>query len=407
MTIPALRRALGALMVAAATGCLIPLHGRVSSAHPLEGVATPVREQRDLCGGVWTPRRSPLVRAPYVQLVTPTSAVVRWSSRSDAPEHLVLIAADERDDPARAHTERARELARRGDRREREVRLAGLSPGRAYCYSLRGARGELLYGRVAMRTAPPRGSERPVDVLVVGDSGGGASDQYAVRDRMLTVPADLALHVGDLAYPSATVKRLDEVVFDVYERLLRSIPIYPALGNHDLGADGGDSFLEAFVLPPGPGRERWYSLDWGPLHVAVLDTNGDLAAQARWLAADLEASDAPFEIVVGHHPPYSSGPHGGSHAVREHVSPVLERSGVRLAIFGHDHHYERSRELRGVTYVVTGGGGHSVRAFEPREHSLVSEPVLHFLHLRVSADALSLLAIDARGQIVDAFRIER
>lgn len=384
----------------ALAGCPFAEHGRVRSSRPVAGEVTPAKPREASCGSVREARRSSLVRAPYVQDVREDRAIVRWSSRAPSDERLVVRTLDgeERGAPETDRTD--------GDhafRAERRARVLGLEPASTYCYELRSAAGELLYGAVALRTAPLRSSAGPVDAIVLGDSGGGGDDQRAVRDRMRAVPAELILHVGDLAYPAASTGSLDDRVFEMYEPLLRTIPIYPALGNHDVREDGGRSWREAFELPEEPS----YSLDRGPLHVAVLDTTGDLRAQAEWLDQDLAASEAPFEIVVGHHPARSSGWHGVHRAMQEHVVPVLVRHRVRLAIAGHDHHYERTREIDGVTYVVTGGGGHSVRSFAPSADTLVSEAVFHFVHLRVTDRALELRAIDATGVVFDAWRVER
>ena len=47
------------------------------------------------------------------------------------------------------------------------------------------------------------------------------------------------------------------------------------------------------------GVERWYSYDWGDVHLVALDTDAAAATQAAWLEADLAANQLPWTIVYG------------------------------------------------------------------------------------------------------------
>src|SRR5690606_31561937 len=97
-------------------------------------------------------------------------------------------------------------------------------------------------------------------------------------------------------------------------------------GNHEYETDDAEPFRDVFVLPEngGPdGLERWYSYDWGDLHVAVLDTEVDFAAQAEWLREDLEKNELPWTIVLLHRPPYTAGDHGADLEVRETFHPIF------------------------------------------------------------------------------------
>ena len=53
-----------------------------------------------------------------------------------------------------------------------------------------------------------------------------------------------------------------------------------------------------------------------------------------------------------HRPPFSSGKHGGHEATLEAFVPLFEEYGVDLVLAGHDHNYERTESIGGVTYIV-------------------------------------------------------
>jgi hypothetical protein len=67
----------------------------------------------------------------------------------------------------------------------------------------------------------------------------------------------------------------------------------------------------------------------------------------------MQASTSPWQIVVFHHPPYSSGLHGSTDWMRW---PFAEW-GADAVLAGHDHLYERL-EVDGLLYITNGLGGH-------------------------------------------------
>jgi 3',5'-cyclic AMP phosphodiesterase CpdA len=222
------------------------------------------------------------------------------------------------------------------------------------------------------------------------------------------VRSDFVLLAGDLAYDSGRRDELEANVFDVYGEMMGQVPFFPASGNHDYATEDAAPFREAFALFENggeEGRERWYSFDWGPVHVAVLDTEQVSATQASWLDADLAASDRPFEIVLLHRPPYSSGSHGSDGAVQSTFVPIFVEHGVDLVLAGHDHDYERTHPIYGVTYVVTGGGGRGTRDVGDSEFTAYSVQVAHFVHVTVEPTRMRLVAIDALGEPFDEVEI--
>jgi hypothetical protein len=288
------------------------------------------------------------------------------------------------------------------------ARLEGLRPSTLYCYEVR--QGGVTLARAALQTAPAPGGAQPVRFVVFGDSGGGSSDQLAVRDQLGTVPFDFMLHTGDVAYNHGTRGELGARFFDVYAGLLERAPAFPSSGNHDYESEDAAPFREAFHLPDngGPeGRERWYSFDWGDVHFVALDTERIGPGQAAWLDQDLARNTRPWVVVYGHKPPYSSGTHGGDEDFQRVFLPILERHRVPLVLSGHDHDYERTRTLGGVTYVVTGGGGNGTGDVARSSFTAFAEPVQHFVYVTVAGDTLALHAIDGLGREFDSLVLRR
>ena len=88
-----------------------------------------------------------------------------------------------------------------------------------------------------------------------------------------------------------------------------------------------------------------------------------------------EASTSPIQVVVAHHPPYSSGEHG---AIKG-ADWDFEKHGVELMLAGHDHNYERIQQ-DGITYIVNGAGGGNLRRMHKEGQIENSEIFYHTKH---------------------------
>lgn len=361
---------------------------------------SPVAELRAACGeGALTDAGAVIRRRPYLQQVTATSAMIGWVTSTTAAARVEAATVDGAERHV-AIAEPEPDAVRGPGEYQIWARLDGLRPDTIYCYALRDDAGELVQ-RTGFRTAPAPDTAASIGFLAFGDSGGGGSDQYALLEHMYSVPYDLILHTGDLAYGSGTIGQFEDNVFGVYADLLRNLPMFPAAGNHDYETQGGLPFRSVFALP-GDSGEKWYSYDWGSVHFAALDTESDYKTQAAWLDRDLAATALPWRIVYLHRPPYSSGTHGSDLALRAALAPVLERHRVQLVLAGHDHDYERIKPQNGVAYIVTGGGGVGTRGVGSSSFTAFSEDVIHFVYGEVAADRIVLHAIDATGVEFDS-----
>lgn len=343
-------------------------------------------------------------REPYLQRVTAGSALVLWTAaRSTAPavelstpDGTVLARVPAQKDPGAPPGQYV-------------ATLGELAADRIYCYRLIDG-DEALSGRTGFRTAPPPGTGRKVQFVAFGDSGDGSEDQFAVLDQILQVPFDLLLHTGDIAYGKGTRREFEDKFFAVYAPILRSVPIFPASGNHEYMTDDAAPYREVFALPENGGergRERWFSFDWGDVHFVALDTEASLVEQAAWLDRDLSMNRLPWVVVYFHRPAFSSGEHKSHEEVRRAFWPVLEKHRVPLVLVGHDHDYERTHPQGGVIQVVTGGGGRGTRPVGKSSFTAFAEAVLHFVHVTIEGDTLTLRAIDATGREFDGLKIVR
>ncbi len=198
----------------------------------------------------------------------------------------------------------------------------------------------------------------------------------AVRHALVTAidkenPAFVSIG-GDIVYNGENAK--DWQVWDAETAVWREhkIPIYPAIGNHDLKGDPQSALGNYFQRFPDLKQSRFYSVRIGNIFMLVLDSALDELAgpQGDWLRSQLDQIPASVDFVlfVFHHPPYTSSSddktYGGGHTARmteQSLAKFLEERQqhirARIVVFnGHVHNYER-HEHGGITYFVTGGGG--------------------------------------------------
>jgi len=375
-----------------------------------------------------------LIRAPYLQQVTDTSAVVVWTTPqagagavrySPAGGAALTSSAATRFFSA-AHTGLAVGFY------QHEARLSDLAPDSVYTYDVLVGGQDATAGQDTLRTAPSSGTGS-VRFIAFADSGRGSAEQMQLAALMAVDSFDLAIHAGDVAYGDASgfgggsYPQYDEWLFDVYGSWMRSRPFYPSIGNHDDEIESARPYRDVFVLPENGASpmypdhaERYYSFDHGPVHFVALDTESAFEdpaarqAQVAWLEADLASTSQPWRVVYFHRSPYSAGGHGSDLDVRKVFAPVFERYDVQLVISAHSHVYERSIPWReyvpgaaGVTYIVSGGGGATLYPSASGPWTATSASVHHYVRVSANTCTLTGEAVRLTGTVFDTFELQR
>ncbi|HBP17664.1 MAG TPA: hypothetical protein DEA08_07720, partial [Planctomycetes bacterium] len=262
--------------------------------------------------------------------------------------------------------------------------------------------------------------------VVVGDSGMDNPEQFAIANLMAKEQdARFFLHTGDVVYPAgalgAAVAEYNRRYFKPYAELLKRVPGFPVVGNHDLYGLYGAPFKQAFVLPSNGGgalfSELFYRFDWGDATFLALETNTIFrlgsGPHMSWLEDELKTAKK-WVIVYMHAPLYSAGKHGDSSTLQSNLESLFEHEGVDLVLAGHDHDYERSVPIKqfnqdpsyaGLVHVVTGGGGAALRPVNPTPRTHLALSAHHYLKVTIAGDDLHGEAIDVNGQSIDRFTI--
>jgi acid phosphatase type 7 len=284
-----------------------------------------------------------------------------------------------------------------GQRFNHVASLTGLQLNRRYHYRVRMNGVPLLEGYFTTRK--PRGVK--TRFVAFGDNSCGEISDHAIAYYAYRARPDFVMNTGDNVYNNGLDSEYEHYFFPVYNAdvagphigspLLRAVPYYSVIANHDLTgndprhrpvvdfsrhADGGAYYTNWHFPLNGPtptyptlavgdagavaqfktcAGSRYpnmanYSYDYGDAHFLCLDANvyvdpTDAALQA-WIAKDLDASDAAWKFVVYHHPAFNVGAEHYSEQHMRVLSPLFEQHHVDVVLSGHEHNYQRTRPLR-------------------------------------------------------------
>lgn len=241
--------------------------------------------------------------------------------------------------------------------------------------------------------------------VVFGDTRGDSIVHQSVIDRIATCDIDFLVNTGDLVLDGDDTDNW-RTFFNVEDTLLQHTLFVPALGNHEKPYWPYDTL---FALPD---SEYFYAFRYGNAMFIILDTDGDVEGlQKNWLAGRLASARSDETIdwlfVVFHRPAYSAGRYGDRMRIRDAWSSLFEEYDVDVAFAGHDHNYQRTAEINGVIYVISGGGSAILYDVEDRDWLAYGEPAYHFCLIQIDGKRMTLQAIKPDGVVFDTLIIEK
>ncbi len=234
-----------------------------------------------------------------------------------------------------------------------------------------------------------------------------AEHQLVVESMLATIkkaattadPIRFVLQSGDAVVNGANATQLQVSYIPLINRLTQEggVPYLLSVGNHDVGSssdpanqqrvDGLHNYFaaNANLIPAESSPRRLkgyaaYAVGYGNTFFVAFDSNiPDDTVQLAWVRGQLEHLDRkryPNIAMFFHHPPFSSGPHGGANLERQAASirakwmPLFRQHHVRLLLTGHEHLYEHWVEqytdasgLHRIDQIVSGGGGAPLYAY--------------------------------------------
>ena len=272
---------------------------------------------------------------------------------------------------------------------------------------------------------------------MIGDFGSHDGHAAAVAALVKSWHPAFIVTTGDDYYKQAGGKGADRYrrsVATYYAAWMKGVPKYhgrkvgtakvnaffPALGNHDYtdARPSPKTYLNYFTLPgagftSSSGSERYYDFTKGPIHFFILDSNpqeprGVFASsrQAQWLQRALASSTSSWNVVVDHHPPFSSDT---AHGSTVYMQWPFAEWGADVVISGHAHVYERFMH-DGIPYIVNGLGGGARHSFAPTatpESAIQFDTTWGAQRVTETSSKLRFEFYDVSGQLIDQYDVWR
>ncbi len=298
------------------------------------------------------------------------------------------------------------------------IELKMLEPNTKYTYVVNAVNpvtGTLSGEISSFVTIPLDDTLKSFSFVVYGDTRTFQLRNKIVCDAIAKDPAKprFVFNIGDLTMDGRVMSNWNRFLWAIHD-LARQIPYYPILGNHEYNSS---YFYDAFPLPKGGGtdNEEWYSFNYGPVHIVVLDADvilmeknpEKMQEQTNWLVKDLKANEnAKFKIVLFHQPFWTNTTdETGNPELVKYWKDVFEKYGVNIVFNGHYHAYERFL-VNGINYVTTAGGGAPMYQLKPKDKwwpftvKSITD-IHHYTLIKVDGDTMSITVKGVLKQIND------
>jgi len=315
--------------------------------------------------------------------------------------------------------------------------ITNLTPGQKYYYKVE-------VGGVAKSSTfytAPVDSETNVTFYIYGDTRSHPEVQNTVTGRILTeINSDpssqtFCLITGDCVSRGRVEDDWQNQFFNTSyannNELKSMVPFILARGNHEnynsnYNSGNATVFYKywpySYASDSTNGDDMYYSFDYGPVHIAVVDQydNGSYftaklsAGQLSWLQTDLSQSEKPWKFILLHEPGWSAkytssmfrSEHGNNKDVQDNIQPLCVQYSVPAIFGGHNHYYAHCY-VDGVNHFTLGGGGAPL--YNPSHTSggvvVYAEKTYHFMKVTIQGNEADLLVIKPDGTEVDSVHL--
>ena len=315
---------------------------------------------------------------PYLQNATRQSIVVMWETNVDTSTQVQYGLT-----PSLGSLAYGTKLNTTANTVLHTVPLQNLLAGTTYYY--RAKTGSWQSEIFDFNTPPLSSDEQSFNIVLMSDMQKDAGNpnifNNLINTSLLPYIAEtygtplrdnlqMALLPGDVVEHGNTYNEYKNDFFNPGQQLWRSVPAYPAIGNHEANSI---HYFNYFNLPANgtPGYlEHWYSHDYSNVRVLSFDSNPTyrIPAQLAWLDSMLTVacSDTSIDFVFAqmHHPFKSElwvpGEADYTGEIVERLEAFSEDCGKpTIHFFGHTHAYSRgqSRDHQHLWVNVATSGG--------------------------------------------------
>jgi acid phosphatase type 7 len=209
-------------------------------------------------------------------------------------------------------------------------------------------------------------------VYAVGDAADGGGDAAELASYVEKQEPDRFFYLGDV-YETGTAAEFERNYDPLYGELADRTD--PVIGNHEYPN------VENGYYPYWQGKRGWTEAQ--AKHRSYIDSDSgwqviayssetDAAAEARWVARQIDKQDGTCRIALAHRARYSIADSQHTDNVdQEPVWKVLAGT-TAINLAAHSHVYGRLEPIDGVNVIVSGQGGHDIRELGQQQQHQVA-----------------------------------
>ncbi len=283
------------------------------------------------------------------------------------------------------------------------VKIAGLEPNSVYHYRAR--QGGDVSADASFTTAVLAGTS--FRFAWMADCRTGTAVHDSIAKRIADANPVMSLYGGDLCVRSSYSAFKDEYFRANELALIARVPFFNATGNHE----GWSANTKAFTQAPtsASGTQEYFSLDYGDLHVLVLNTQVDYSEgspQFSFAQRDLASSAKRWKIAIAHKPAYGAGGHGEDEKLKEMTAKIFEPNGLNMFISGHSHFYQRNF-VNGIHHLIIGTAGAPLHSPSDAIYTLKSVRDYNYAIADVTPASFKIIVYNRRGAVLDSLMLSK
>ena len=213
---------------------------------------------------------------------------------------------------------------------------------------------------------PLQASAASVVLVGAGDIASCSLNSDEATAKLLDSISGTVFTIGDNVYPDGTYSQFINCYQPTWGR--HKSRTKPSPGNHDYQTSGAAGYFQYFS-----NRPSYYAYTLGDWRIYALNSNIDVSAtsaQVRWLKNDLAANPKKCVLAYWHHPRWSSGKYSNNSSMQT-LWKTLYDAGAELVLNGHQHNYERFKQMNasgsavssGLREIIVGTGGAGLYGF--------------------------------------------
>ena len=280
------------------------------------------------------------------------------------------------------------------------VFLTDLTPNTEYVY-FAGDGGTLM--TTEAKTFTTAGGNQDTNFFIIGDTQATDTTNTSLISQSLAnsgIAFDFGIQTGDAVDNGGNYAMWEGIAKVFSDDFLGSQDMIHVLGNHEYYGDTTAHNSAAYFELPGTENGTaplCYSVEYNNVYVAVINYAGadSYREAAQWIIEDAAQSDATWKVLTMHVAPYYTNPAGGSEAVREIISDLVDAADIDFVFSGHDHSYARTEPMtggeidreNGAVYYICGSTGEKSYqiVFNPLHHYAFTSDSFNATYLTVNA----------------------